>query len=274
MLSSENWKTNFFILLSCFFAVLVVLSHTTLATPNIPKQSVPQQLHALQQRQGMLQQKVRFLAQKMELLEKENRLLRWELSLIKRTPSKPAVPTLKRIPSPSPKPNLSGLKGPTWGAKHAPVTIVTFSDFQCGFCARGARVVDQLKKRFGNKIRIIFKHMPLSFHSQAHLAAQASMEANAQGKFWPYHDKLFANMRNINRKNLIAWGKELGMNTESLERSLAQRKYKAAVDADLTLAQKLQVSGTPTFFINGEKIVGARPLEFFADKIQQALRTK
>ncbi|HAA57099.1 MAG TPA: thioredoxin, partial [Myxococcales bacterium] len=68
-----------------------------------------------------------------------------------------------------------------------------FSDFQCPFCNRGAKTIDQIKKAYAGKVRVVFKHLPLPFHKQAHLAAQASMAAHAQGKFWPYHDKLFAN---------------------------------------------------------------------------------
>jgi protein-disulfide isomerase len=161
---------------------------------------------------------------------------------------------------------------PSWGSKNAKVTIVEFSDFQCPYCSRGAKVMDQVKKAYGNKVRIVFKHLPLSFHKQAHIAAQASMEAHAQGKFWQYHDKLFANSRSINKANLIKWAKELGLDAAKMKAALDSGKYKKYVDNDLRMAGSLGVRGTPNFFVNGQKIVGAQPFSRFKQVIDSALR--
>jgi protein-disulfide isomerase len=161
---------------------------------------------------------------------------------------------------------------PSHGANNALVTIVEFSDFQCPYCSRGAKVMDQVKKAYGNKVRIVFKHLPLSFHKQAHIAAQASMEAHAQGKFWQYHDKLFANSRSINKANLIKWAKELGLDAAKMKAALDSGKYKKYVDNDLRMAGSLGVRGTPNFFVNGQKIVGAQPFSRFKQVIDSALR--
>ena len=163
---------------------------------------------------------------------------------------------------------------PSWGPANAKVTIVEFSDFQCPFCNRGARVMDQVKKAYGNKVRIVFKHLPLSFHKQAHIAAQASMAANEQGKFWPYHDKLFRNYRNINKANLVKWARELGLNMAKFNAALNSGKYKAYVDKDAREAASKGANGTPTFLVNGQKIVGAQPFSRFKAAIDAALSGK
>ena len=193
--------------------------------------------------------------------------------IVASAPKAPKTRPIPRFVGSRAKFNFTG-KEPSWGPKNAKVTIVEFSDFQCPFCNRGAQRIDQIKKNYAGKVRVVFRHLPLSFHKQAHLAAQASMAAHAQGKFWPYHDKLFANYRNLNKANFIKWAKELGLNVAKFKADLDSGKYKAYVDADLASARTAGANGTPTFLINGQKVVGAQPFARFKQVIDAALSGK
>ncbi|TNE49959.1 MAG: hypothetical protein EP343_10070, partial [Deltaproteobacteria bacterium] len=186
------------------------------------------------------------------------------------------APTPRKIAKPSaPQPTGSAKDGaPSIGPANAKVTIVEYSDFQCPFCSRGANTVKQLLKDYKGKIRVVFKHFPLSFHKDAHLAAQASMAAHEQGKFWPYHDKLFANIRNLKKDDLIKYAKDLGLNVAKFKAALDSGKYKSYVDKDLASASSAGANGTPTFLINGSKVVGAQPIGNFKRVIDALLAGK
>ncbi len=178
-------------------------------------------------------------------------------------PAKPTGPV---------KPNIKG--APSDGPANAKVTIVEFSDFQCPFCSRGSSIMKQVKKAYGNKVRLVFKHLPLNFHKDAHLAAQASMAAHAQGKFWAFHDKLFANNRNLKKADLQKYAKQLGLDMKKFNAALNSGKYKKYVDNDLAEAGRVGANGTPTFFINGVSLVGAQPFDRFKSMIDAALAGK
>jgi protein-disulfide isomerase len=166
---------------------------------------------------------------------------------------------------------LAGKDAPSFGPEDAKVTIVEFSDFQCPYCSRAANVVSQIKKQYGDKVRFVFRQFPLPMHQQAHLAAQASLVAQQQGKFWEYHDLLFANQSALTRESLEGYAKQVGMNTAELKRALDAESNKAKVDADVTLGEGVSVSGTPTVFVNGKRV--PNPTEFapVAKLIDEAL---
>jgi protein-disulfide isomerase len=164
-------------------------------------------------------------------------------------------------------------QSPARGPKDAPVTFVEFSDFQCPFCGRAAPMMKQLMDAYPGKIRWIFKHFPLPIHPNAPLAHEASLAALAQGKFWEMHDKIFSNQNSLDRKTYIAYAKELGLDVARFEKDLDSGKYKAVVAADTADGQKVGVRGTPTFFINGKRLVGALPLETFKQIMDQELKT-
>jgi len=109
-------------------------------------------------------------------------------------------------------------------------------------------------KKYKGKVRVVFKHFPLSFHKQAHLAAQASMAAHAQGKFWAFHDKLFANQQKLKRKQLNSYAKALKLDMKKFNAALDKKKYKKIVDNYLDEGKVDKVGGTPTTFINGRKV--------------------
>ena len=166
--------------------------------------------------------------------------------------------------------------GPSWGAANAPVTIVEFSDFQCPFCSRVLPQVKQIKEKYAGKVRIVWRNYPLPFHQQAPLAAEAAMAADAQGRFWDMHDKLFANQQALDRPALEKYAQELGLDVARFKADLDSGKFKQAVEADVKYANSLPGGGmgTPTFFINGKKIAGAYPFEKFDAVIKDALAKK
>ncbi len=160
----------------------------------------------------------------------------------------------------------------TMGPKNAPVTIVEFSDFQCPYCNRGGKNMKEAAKQFGDKVRVVFKHYPLPFHKQAPDAAKAAMAAGEQGKFWQMHDQLFANQRRLKEDGIFdELAKELGLNMAKFKKDFQNPEYDKIIKQDMAQGQKVGVRGTPAFFINGTRIVGAQPTSKFKSEIEKAL---
>lgn len=162
---------------------------------------------------------------------------------------------------------------PFKGGADAKVTIVEFSDFQCPFCSKGATVLAALEKKYGNKVKIAFKHFPLPFHAQAKIAAEASMCAYEQDKkaFWKMHDAMFADQSKLDATNLVATAKKAGVKEVEFKACLDSGKYKARVEADVAQGSSLGIKSTPTFYINGKLIAGAQPVEVFSEVIDEEL---
>ncbi|PJF35481.1 MAG: hypothetical protein CUN49_10370 [Candidatus Thermofonsia Clade 1 bacterium] len=163
---------------------------------------------------------------------------------------------------------------PAWGPEDAKVVVVEYSDFECSFCARFYReTYGTLKERYGDRVRFVFKHFPISFiHPNAERAALAAECANEQDKFWEYHDKLFENQQNLSQNALISYAQQVGVpNIEQFTECLTTQKYLSTVTADLQQGERYGVQGTPTFFINGLPLVGAQPYSVFERAIEQAL---
>ncbi|HUA32070.1 MAG TPA: thioredoxin domain-containing protein [Candidatus Binataceae bacterium] len=163
---------------------------------------------------------------------------------------------------------------PSMGSADAPVTIVEFTDFQCPFCKRSEDTVKQIQQKYGDKVRLVHMDYPLSFHAHALDAAEAARCANAQGKFWPYRDALFANQGKLAPADLKATAKQLGLNTKQFDACFDSGKYKKDIEADMAQGNKLGVDGTPAFFIDGRSLVGAQPLPSFAEIIDDELASK
>ena len=160
---------------------------------------------------------------------------------------------------------------PSRGPKGAPVTIAEFSDFQCPFCQKVGPTLEQIRKVYGDKVRIVWKNRPLDFHKDAMPAAMAAMAANEQGKFWEFHDKVYANQPKIQHDFLVQYAKEIGLDVKRFEESLNAARGKAKIDADIAEADSVGANGTPAFFINGHYLSGARPIEDFAKVINDEL---
>jgi len=151
---------------------------------------------------------------------------------------------------------LNTAGAPFKGPATAKVTIVEFSDFQCPYCAKAAVEAAQVVQKFPTQVKLVFKQFPLEDHSQAALAAEASLAAQAQGKFWQLHDKMYANFRSINRVRILAWATEVGMDVNQLTADLNSHRYAARVHAEEQEGEVAGVEGTPTFYINGQKFNG------------------
>ena len=145
---------------------------------------------------------------------------------------------------------------PFQGPERAKITLVEFSDFQCPYCSRAIAEVENILRAYPKDIKLVFKQFPLEIHSEAQMAAEASLAANAQGKFWPMHDKLFANFRKLSRDNIFLWAKESGLDMEKFKVDLQSGKYRPVVEKDVKDGFDAGVQGTPTFFINGQRYNG------------------
>src|SRR5262249_53095350 len=161
------------------------------------------------------------------------------------------------------------------GKNDALVTMVEFSDFQCPYCKK---VEDSLKKvhdTYGDKVRLVWKHEPLPFHPRAEPAAQLTLEARAEkGEkgFWEAHDKLFESQPKLEDADLDSIAQAMGLNMDKLHDAMKNHKYKKEIDADADLGDDLQASGTPHFFINGRRLVGAQPFEKFQKIIDEEIK--
>lgn len=167
-------------------------------------------------------------------------------------------------------------QSPLYGKKDAPISVVIFSDFQCPFCSRGAETVTQLKKKYGNKVKIAFKHYPLPMHKDAKPAAEMSMCVHEQNpdKFWTYHDTLFKNQDKLDKVSLEKFAKDVGVDVKKVNECITSKKYASFVQKDLEYGEKIGVKSTPTFFVNGQIVSGAVPIESFSEIIDEELTEK
>lgn len=163
------------------------------------------------------------------------------------------------------------------GSQQAPVTIVEFSDFQCSHCAALHQSLDDVVHRMGGKVRVVFRHFPLDrscnpnvpthVHPSACLAAVAAECAGDQGKFWPYHNLLFANQDALSREFLIRYAERLGIDVARFTACLGSAEAQGRVRQDTEEGTRLGLDSTPTLFINGRTIKGALPPELLADAV-------
>jgi protein-disulfide isomerase len=160
---------------------------------------------------------------------------------------------------------------PVLGPRNAPVTIVEWSDFQCPFCGRVEPTLQQIRDEYKGKIRLAWKNQPLSFHQNAMPAAEAAMAAHEQGKFWEFHDELFKRQNELGPALYDDVAKKLGLDLNKFRASIESHRHTQQIQADMTAGTAVGAGGTPTFFINGKKLVGAQPLESFKQVIDAEL---
>lgn len=174
-------------------------------------------------------------------------------------------------------------KLPILGNKDAKVTIVEFSDLQCPFCKKYLDDThEQIKEKYidTGKVKFTFRHYPLtSIHPNAQISSEAAECANEQSKFWEFHDKVFAEQETWSPQTLadatnsfVDYAGGLGMDTEQFRSCVEGSKYKATVEADMEAGNKVQVDGTPAFFVNGYRLVGAQPFSEFERVIEAELK--
>ena len=169
-------------------------------------------------------------------------------------------------------------KGPALGPPEAPVTIIEFSDFQCSFCKKfWKETLPRLKETYikQGRVRFVYRHLAiLGEHSLQ--AAQAVECAGEQGRFWEYHDKLFASQGPFafTKARLKRYALELDLSVEAFGQCLESGRYAEKVEGETGVGELLGARGTPTFFINGRMVVGAQPFEVFQAVIEKALRQR
>lgn len=184
-----------------------------------------------------------------------------------------AAPRPKR-PDPAKAYEVAVGEAPFRGPANAAVTIVEFSDFQCPFCGRVVPTLGQIHEEYGDQVRIAFKHMPLSFHTNAPAAHAAAEAAHRQGKFWVMHDKIYANQRDLSPATFEQYAAEIGLDIEKFKQDAASKAVASRIDADIAQAGSLGVTGTPGFFVNGRFLSGAQPFAAFKKLIDQELKEK
>lgn len=161
---------------------------------------------------------------------------------------------------------------PTVGPADAPVTIIEYSEFECPYCGRVQSTLDRIKKEYEGKVRFEFRHIPLDFHKNARKAAEISMCAYKQGKFWELHDWMFQNKNQLGDLEAITeQAVSLGVDKEQFTACVEENGAADIVKRDIDLAENLGISSTPMFFINGRLLRGAQPYENFKEIIEEEL---
>jgi protein-disulfide isomerase len=160
---------------------------------------------------------------------------------------------------------------PLRGPESAKVTIVEFADFQCPFCTRVNSTLTQIREQYPKDVKLVFKHLPLRIHPQAAGAHAAAEAAHRQGKFWEMHDRIFSNQSDLAPETFTGYAQQVGLDVDAFKKDVGSDDVKKRLDADTREAQKLGVSGTPAFFINGKYLAGAQPFEAFKQRIDEEL---
>jgi RNA polymerase sigma factor (sigma-70 family) len=163
-------------------------------------------------------------------------------------------------------------RGPSRGSAEAPVTIVLFQDLMCPYCGRILGTLDELMDEYPGKVRIVLKQFPI--HPPAKLAAEASLAAEAQGKFWELHDLMMANQDDLSRDALLDYGRQAGLDVKQLADALDHHTYADALAKEVEAGKEIGVRATPQMLINGQGIRGAVPIEVYRAAIDDALANR
>lgn len=169
---------------------------------------------------------------------------------------------------------ISTAGDPTFGPDNARMTIVEFSDFQCPYCSKVVTHIKQIEKMFSKDVRFIYKQFPLDSHSEAEMASEAALAAQAQGKFWEMHDLIYAGFPNLDRKLVDGYAKQLKLDMNRFNAEMASHKYQARVLMEAQEGEKAGVQGTPTFFFNGRRYNGNFDTDSIAPILKQELGQK
>jgi len=159
------------------------------------------------------------------------------------------------------------------GPENAPVLLVEFADYECPYCQAVHPELKKLQDEFGDKLAVVFKDFPLPMHANAQKAAEAARCAGAQGRFWDFHDRLFSNGRKFELAQLKEQARTLGLDGARFDRCLDANEQAGAVQKDFAEGQRLGLTGTPSFFINGHFLSGAVKYATLREIVGQQLAT-
>ena len=161
------------------------------------------------------------------------------------------------------------------GAANAPVTLVEYGDFECPDCGAAYPTVNEVVKRMGNRLRFVYRYYPLvESHPHAEHAAEIAEAAAAQGKFWEMFDMLYQNQRHLSDANLMQYAREIGLDTQRVEREMQNEAYTKRVEEDVEGGDASGLEGTPTFYINGQYYEGAYNVDAIQEALEQAAKGK
>ena len=169
---------------------------------------------------------------------------------------------------------LAAGDGPSKGPAGAPITVLHYFDYQCPVCVRVGPTIEELLAANPKDVRVIFKMRPLSSHPQGMISAEAAMAANAQGKFFQMHERLYANQNALNPEKIFAIAQEIGLDMDRFKKELDAHTYKPGIEAEVKAVQAIGSTATPTTFINGRAVVGAQPLTSFQRVVDEELAKK
>jgi protein-disulfide isomerase len=235
-----------------------------------PKEQVMPQVkqYLAQQRQGEV---YNALIESLKVKYKVENFLKAEVEAAqKKIEDARAAEEAKKAPEMRAK--IENKTSPAKGAATASVVLVEFSDFQCPFCSRVVPAVNEVMKTYGDRVRVIFRQFPLnSIHPNAQKAAEASLCAADQEKFWEMHDAMFADQGGLGVDALKGKAQTLGLDSAKFAECLDSGKKAAEVSADLAAGTAAGVTGTPALFVNGRALSGAVPFDAIAKVIEQEL---
>ncbi len=183
-----------------------------------------------------------------------------------------AAPARGNRPDPNRRYTVSTVGAPASASGKHKIEIVEFSDFQCPFCKRVGPTIKRIEDEYGDDVRVVFKHMPLSIHPAAKGAHAAAEAAHKQGKFWEMHDLIFEDQRGLSDAKYLAYATQIGLDIDQFQKDAKSSAVLSRVEADTAEAAKLGVTGTPAFFINGRFLSGAQPFESFKRLIDEELK--
>ena len=176
-----------------------------------------------------------------------------------RAPGSDTAPERADVPPPSEQ-------SPWKGASNGTIVVQVFADFQCPFCARLDPTLEQLIETYPGRVRVVWRHLPLSFHKDAMLAAEASVEVHRQkgnAGFWAFHDLLIKNQKALSRVDLEGYAEQVGVNLPAFRAALDDHRHQPVVERDAAIARAAGITGTPTSIVNGELVKGAQPFDKF-----------
>lgn len=157
------------------------------------------------------------------------------------------------------------------GPVEAPITLVEYGDFQCPSCGQAYEIVKKVQQHFGDRLRFVYREYPLPMHPMAQPAAEAAEFAAAKDKFWPMHDGLYEGQRELSQNFFAKLADKLKLDSKALAESLEAGEFQDRVEQDIKSGDDSNVTGTPTFFINGEQHDGSYDERSLAHAIEQAL---